>query len=281
MNARMVAACAGVLAALTMTTPANAQAPAGLGGQLYSLGGEVTIDPLPATAGLRSELWIVSPEVRFIAYNERVNSPDPVQDPVTIGPYPAGTELVFEIRVPSQGTFQIGPGSRNPDGIPHAVVTPDGVNSFIVGFEDLFNGGDLDYDDNMFRFTGSLAPVVPPDCSALTADSNVLWTPNNKFRTITVSGATDVDGDPLTYAITDVRQDEPAGSEADAQLVSGNEVNIRAERDGRGNGRVYEIAVAVTDEADGGTCTGTITVSVPHDQSGGAAINDGALHPSL
>lgn len=280
-NARFVAACAGVLAAFTMATTASAQTPAGLGGQLYSLGGEVTIDPLPATAGLKSELWIVSPEERFIAFNERIGSTDPIQDPVTIGPYPAGTELIFEIRVPGQGTFQIGPGSRNPDGLPHAVVTPDGTNSFIVGFEDLFGGGDRDYDDNMFRFTGSLAPVVPPDCSALTADPNVLWAPNHKFRTITVSGATDVDGDPLTYSITDVRQDEPAGSEPDAQIVSGNQVNIRAERDGGGNGRVYEIAVAVTDEADGGTCTGTVTVSVPHDRSGTAAINDGALHPSL
>jgi hypothetical protein len=281
-NARLAAACAGLLAALTMAATASAQTPAGLGGQLYSLGGEVTIDPLPATAGLKSELWIVSPEERFIAFNERVGSTDPVQDPVTIGPYPAGAELVFEIRVPGQGTFQIGPGSRNPDGLAHAVVTPDGTNSFIVGFEDLLGGGDRDYDDNMFRFTGSLAPVVPPDCSALSAGPNaVLWPPNNKFRTVTVSGATDVDGDPLTYTITDVRQDEPAGSEADAQLVSGNEVNIRAERDGRGNGRVYEIAVTVTDEADGGTCTGTVTVSVPHDQSGGAAINDGAAHPSL
>lgn len=280
-NARFVGACAGILAALTMTATASAQTPAGLGGQLYSLGGEVTIDPLPATAGLKSELWIVSPEVRFIAFNERTGSTDPVQDPVTIGPYPAGTELIFEIRVPVQGDFQTGPGTRNPDGLPHAVVTPDGPNSFIVGFEDLRNGGDRDYDDNLFRFTGSLAPVVPPDCSGLTADATELSPPNHKFRTITVSGATDIDGDPLTYSIVDVRQDEPAGSEPDAQLVSGNEVNIRAERDGRGNGRVYEIAVVVTDEADGGTCTGTVTVSVPHDQSGAAAINDGALHPSL
>jgi hypothetical protein len=281
MNTRILVVCTAVLAALAVAAPASAQAPAGLGGQLYSLGGEVTIDPQPATAGLRSELWIVSPEVRFIAFNERLNTSDPVQDPVTIGPYPAGAELVFEIRVATQGTFQTGPGTRNPDGIPHAVVTPDGVNSFLVGFEDLLGGGDRDYDDNVFRFTGSLAPVVPPDCSGLTADSSVLWPPNNRFRTLTISGATDVDGDPLTYAITDVRQDEATGGAPDAQLLAGNQVNVRAERDGSGNGRVYELAVTATDEADGGTCTGAVTVSVPHDQSGRAAINDGATYPSL
>jgi hypothetical protein len=287
MSRTFVAVCAGVLTALTMATTAHAQAPAGLGGSLYSLGGEVTIDPQPATAGLRSELWLVSPEVRFIAYNERVGSSDPVQDPVTIGPYPAGTELIFEIRVPAQGNFQMGPGSRNPDGLPHAVVTPEGVNSYLVGFEDLLNGGDRDYDDNVFRFTGSLAPVVPPDCSALTASTDGLSPPNHSFRTVTVSGATDADGDPLTYAITGVRQDEPvdapgSGNTApDARIVSGNQVDLRAERVGGGNGRVYEIDVLVTDEADGGTCTGTVTVAVPHDRSGRPAINDGASYSSL
>lgn len=287
MSRTFVAVCAGVLTALTMATTAHAQAPAGLGGSLYSLGGEVTIDPQPATAGLRSELWIVSPEVRFIAYNERTGLIDPVQDPVTIGPYPAGAELIFEIRVPSQGNFQTGPGSRNPDGLPHAVVTPDGVNSYLVGFEDLLDGGDRDYDDNVFRFTGSLAPVVPPDCSALTASADGLWPPNHGLRTVTVSGATDADGDPLTYAITGVRQDEPvdapgSGNTApDARIVSGNQVDLRAERVGGGNGRVYEIDVLVTDEADGGTCTGTVAVTVPHDRSGRPAINDGATYSSL
>jgi hypothetical protein len=288
MSGRFGAVCAGVLAALTLATTAQAQAPAGLGASLYSLGGEITIDPLPATAGLRSELWIVSPEVRFIANNERTGSLDPVQDPVTIGPYPAGTELIFEIRVASQGTFQIGPGSRNPDGLAHAVVTPDGVNSYLVGFEDLYGGGDRDYDDNVFRFTGSLAPVVPPDCSGLTASGgDGLRAGNHKFQTVTISGATDVDASPLTYAITGVRQDEPvdgpgSGNTApDARIVSGNEVDLRAERDGAGNGRVYEIDVLVTDEADGATCTGTVTVGVPHDASGAPAINDGAIYSSL
>lgn len=218
----------------------------------------------------------------------RVGSGDPVQDPVTIGPYPAGTELIFEIRVPAQGNFQTGPGSRNPDGQPHAVVTPDGVNSYLVGFEDLYGGGDRDYDDNVFRFTGSLAPVVPPNCSGLTASApDGLRPPDHKFRTVTVSGATDAAGNPLTYAITGVRQDEPVdapggGNTApDAQIVSGSEVNLRAERDGRGNGRVYEIDVLVTDDASGATCTGTVTVGVPHDAAGGPAINDGAIYSSL
>ena len=32
---------------------------------------------------------------------------------------------------------------------------------FLVGFEDQRRGGDRDYDDNVFQFTGNLAPKAP------------------------------------------------------------------------------------------------------------------------
>ena len=35
-----------------------------------------------------------------------------------------------------------------------------------------------------------------------------LWPPRHKFILITLSGATDADGDPLTWSITKVTQDE-------------------------------------------------------------------------
>jgi len=133
-----------------------------------------------------------------------------------------------------------------------------------------------------------LARIVntPPNCSGLTTSPRILSPANNKLRTITISGATDADGDPLTYSITNVKQDEPVDAHGqgerapDAQLVSGTQVKVRAERSGGGNGRVYEISVSVADDA-GATCTGTVTVAVPHDRSGTPAVNDGASHPSL
>jgi hypothetical protein len=48
---------------------------------------------------------------------------------------------------------------------------------------------------------------------------------------------------------------------------------LRAERDGSGNGRVYTIFFTA-DDGKGGTCTGSVKVSVPHD-NGGTAIDDG------
>lgn len=121
-----------------------------------------------------------------------------------------------------------------------------------------------------------------PVCTALSASPDTLWPPNHKFQTITVSGATDVDNDVLATTITGVTQDEPllglgAGDASpDAMAVPGHpdQVQLRAERDGTGDGRVYSLAVSVSDGM-GGSCTGTVTVTVPHDQSGRAAVDSG------
>ena len=91
------------------------------------------------------------------------------------------------------------------------------------------------------------------------------------MRLVTLAGATDVDGDPVTLRITGVTQDEPLrrqgrGDRApDARWVAGypNRVKLRAERKGTGNGRVYRIAFTVSD-GRGGTCTGLVRVEVRH-----------------
>jgi len=67
---------------------------------------------------------------------------------------------VFGIRV-GGNEFRLGPGDRNPDDLVHGEVDFIEPGVAIVGFEDLLNGGDMDYDDNVFRFSGQLAPVPP------------------------------------------------------------------------------------------------------------------------
>jgi hypothetical protein len=109
----------------------------------------------------------------------------------------------------------------------------------------------------------------PPVCSAVAPNIAVLWPANHKLVLITLSGATDPDGGPLSYEITGVRQDEALNAAGDgdtardAQLASGGSVWIRAERSGTGDGRVYTISFRVSD-SDGASCTGSVQVSVPH-----------------
>ena len=46
-------------------------------------------------------------------------------------------------------------------------------------------------------------PIVnaPPDCSGVAARPNVLWPPNKHLRTVSLSGATDPDGDNVTLRV--------------------------------------------------------------------------------
>ena len=116
----------------------------------------------------------------------------------------------------------------------------------------------------------------PPACGGVAPSQASLWPPNHKLRTITLSGATDPDGDPVAITITGVTQDEPVNGKADGNtspdVVTGpiaGQVRLRAERSGRGDGRVYTIAYVAKDPS-GASCSGTVTVTVPHDKRGPA-----------
>jgi hypothetical protein len=118
----------------------------------------------------------------------------------------------------------------------------------------------------------------PPDCSLVTPDKTILWPPNHNLVPIAVSGATDADpGDSATLVIDAVTQDEPTNGQADAVLTTplSNTAQIRAERNGLSDGRVYRLHFTATD-ALGATCTGIVTVGVPHDQGQGAIPIDSA-----
>ena len=147
------------LIAVALVVAAPAKAEAGIGGQLFATGGTVDIVVQSGTAKFASRLFLL----RTDGTRDNIALNTEVGKHVTVGPFPAGRELVFGITVLNGGpTFFMGPASRNPDGIAHAVVTETGVRTFLVGFEDVLRGGDRDYDDNVFQFTGNVAPNRPP-----------------------------------------------------------------------------------------------------------------------
>jgi sugar lactone lactonase YvrE len=109
----------------------------------------------------------------------------------------------------------------------------------------------------------------PPDCSAVSASPSVIPAmPKGKFSTVSLSGASDPDSDPLSFHISSVTQDEPVFGDStapDAQFTpagaDSNQVLVRAERDAKGDGRVYRIFYTVSDGAD--SCSGVVKASVP------------------
>jgi|CXWL01.1.fsa_nt_gi streptogramin lyase len=132
----------------------------------------------------------------------------------------------------------------------------------------------------------------PPDCSGASASPAQLWPPNHAFVPIAILGVTDPDGDPIAITIDSIFQDEhvlqsgggAGNTSPDGTGVGTSTAQVRAERNGNprtpGDGRVYTIAFTA-DDGNGGTCEGTVTVCVPHDQrSGASCINGGALYDS-
>jgi Regulator of chromosome condensation (RCC1) repeat/Bacterial Ig domain len=131
-----------------------------------------------------------------------------------------------------------------------------------------------------------------PDCSAVTATPRTLGQMRDQLALITLSGATDPDGDTLSYRIDGVSQDEYVtgvgdDTSPDAALTAAgansNKLLLRAEANPQFNGRVYRIAYTVSD-GQGGSCSGiagpngttTAKVSVPR-KKGTPAVDNGDL----
>lgn len=85
------------------------------------------------------------------------------------GPVNAGDTLTFYIKVLNTGNFFYSDTSRNGDGINHVYSTAYGGGDFgipagtYVGFEDIFGGGDLDYEDLAFVFVNVRAVGGVPE----------------------------------------------------------------------------------------------------------------------
>jgi predicted outer membrane repeat protein len=103
--------------------------------------------------------------------------------------------------------------------------------------------------------------TAPPTISSMSASPNVLSPPNHKMMAVSVSvSATDgCDSNPTSKIIA-VASNEPGPNEF--QITGDLALNLQAERNGGGNGRMYTITVQSTD-ASGNSSTGTVTVMVP------------------
>lgn len=116
----------------------------------------------------------------------------------------------------------------------------------------------------------------PPDCSGATSRPGRLWPPDGKLRPVSVEGVTDPDGDPVGITVTAVFQDEPLSKKGrpDATGLGTAAPQVRSDRSGKGDGRVYHLRFTAED-GGGGTCTGEVTVCVPHDRGKRSTCGDG------
>jgi len=121
--------------------------------------------------------------------------------------------------------------------------------------------------------------IEPINCEDAGPSVPILWPPNGRFVDVAVEGVTSTGDGPVAIAITGITQDEPVGRDADAGGIGTATARPRAERDGAGDGRVYHVFFSASG-ARGGSCTGEVTVGVPHDRGGSSAGGGGGLFDS-
>jgi hypothetical protein len=123
----------------------------------------------------------------------------------------------------------------------------------------------------------------PPDVTNALPSVETIWNPNNKLVDVNILGVTDPDGDPVTITINSITSDETTGTiegaggnvhAPDAIINADGSFQLRAERSGLGDGRVYIISFTA-DDGKGGVTTGSVTVGVPHEANGNAVDSRG------
>jgi hypothetical protein len=107
-------------------------------------------------------------------------------------------------------------------------------------------------------------------------DPDVLWPPNHKMHdiTATVNVAEACDPNP-TFVLTSITSNEPDNSQGDGNttgdIAGGDlgspdtEFQLRAERSGKGNGRIYTVTYTGSD-GSGNSDDSSAEVTVPHNQ---------------
>ncbi|MEJ2195936.1 MAG: PKD domain-containing protein [Ignavibacteriaceae bacterium] len=162
------------------------------------------------------------------------------------------------------------------------IVLPQGTTTITL----VVNDGTVDSEPDEVDIT--VEDDTPPGI-IISTEILTLWPANHMYQSIhlndfdieVIDGCDDNVGfDDLL--ITSVSSDEEENGNGDGNtvddmvLVDCQEVKLRKERSGNGNGRVYSINVAVNDNA-GNTATATCYVTVPHNKQADA-IDDGVAY---
>jgi hypothetical protein len=127
---------------------------------------------------------------------------------------------------------------------------------------------------------------TPPNVANARADVSVLWPPDHKMLPVQILGVVKPSDDKIT--ITGVTQDEPTNGLGDGDTPidaiihhyadKDDTVDLRAERSGNRDGRVYRVSFTVADPEQ--SASGIVRVMVPKSKKTDAAIDSGGNYDS-
>jgi hypothetical protein len=248
---------------------------------------------LVTTVGCTSEVRVVTVTIRDDDLTNRGPSVEPVPDQLNqegdtvgvnvSGSDPDGDALEFAATGLPPG-LSIDPSTGAIGGVISAGAAATHTVSIVL------SDGKLSAGTTFTWVVTALPPPppanVPPVCSAARPSMPIVWPPNHRQTyDIDILGVSDPDGGSVGIVITSIWQDEPTNTLGDGTTwIDGGGVGtatawIRAERMGGADGRVYHIAFIATD-AGAASCTGVVSLGVPHDQSRPSPGDGGALFDS-
>lgn len=158
-------------------------------------------------------------------------------------------------------------------GLGATLVVPFGFGEHLVTLQVTDSVGQTATAEVVWVVGDTTAPVIE-----LVASPSMIWPPNHKMVHVHVEAiASDVCSPPVTVLLESVTSSEPDDANGDGRtqpdilgVESGTpdfDFQVRAERSGRGTGRVYTATYSATD-ALGNVGLGDVTITVPHDQRG-------------
>ena len=199
----------------------------------------------------------------------------------------------------NRGTSFVDPGATATDlcagNLTSAIVKTGSVNTSVVGTYTLTYKVT---DAAGLSATVTRTVTVADACNTTVTVKPVqqIWPPNHSYQSFSLSdcavvttscgtgggchGGADIDSMGTILSIySDELEDANGNGDGstlnDIVITGPSTFQLRAERDGKGNGRVYGVRFNVTDSS-GAVQTATCKFSVPHDQSGSSAVDDGA-----
>ena len=230
----------------------------------------ITIVVTPMLAGLITNTVEVTanepdptPENNAFSENTLVNTP-----PVA---------LCQDVTVPTEpgvcyATASIDDGSYDPDGDPITLVqTPPPPYPLGETLVTLTVTDDKGASDSCTA-TVTVLDQEPPVIESLKVSPSLLWPPNHKMVPVKVTAsATDNCTAAPVCKIISVSSNEPENGLGDGDTfpdwkITGNlTLKLRAERSGKGSGRIYTVTIGCSDDS-GNSAEGEVTVTVPHDR---------------
>ena len=150
-------------------------------------------------------------------------------------------------------------------GVTPTVTLSEGAHEITLTVDDGKGGSSSD------SVTITIQDATPPDIVSITTDPNSLWPVNHKMIPVNVLvTAYDACGETLCF-ISEVTSNEASDgngdgkTETDWEITGELTVNVRAERSGKGAGRIYTITVICVDSS-GNTSTDYVEIPVGHDR---------------